>query len=77
MWPNPQENGGITQFNPFVSIAPFLYPMETLENRTVFWCFRRVGKGCIGNEWVNKSLLAQSINVWTAHRNKSFTEDCK
>ena len=39
--------------NPFVPIAPFLYPLKTSENRKVFWCFQGVEKGCIGNEWVN------------------------
>ena len=40
-------------FNPFVPRAPFLYPLKPSENLTVFLCFRWVGKGCIGNEWVN------------------------
>ena len=38
--------------NPFVPNAPFLYPLKTSENLTVFWCFQEVEKGCIGNEWV-------------------------
>ena len=33
-----------------VPSAPFLYPLKT---RNLFWCFRGVEKGCIGNEWVN------------------------
>ena len=37
--------------NPFVVNAPFLYPLKTSENRKVF-CFQRVEKGFIGNEWV-------------------------
>ena len=24
---------------PFISNAPFLYPLKTSENRKVFWCF--------------------------------------
>ena len=36
-------------FNPFVPNVPFLYPLKTLENLMVFWCFRGVKKGCIGN----------------------------
>ena len=39
-------------FNPFVSNAPFLYPLKTSENRKVLWCFQGVKKGCIGNKWV-------------------------
>ena len=41
-------------FNPIVHNAPFLYPLKTSENLTVFWCFRGVEKGCIGNEWVKE-----------------------
>ena len=39
--------------NPFVPNVPFLYPLKTSENLTVFQCFQGLGKGCIGNEWVN------------------------
>ena len=38
--------------NLFVSNAPFIYPLKTSENILVF-CFQGIGKGCIGNEWVN------------------------
>ena len=31
---------------------PFLYPLKTLENLTVF-CFQGVEKGFMGNKWVN------------------------
>ena len=41
----------VIPFNPFVLNAPFLYPLKTSENRTVFWCFQGVKKGRIGNEW--------------------------
>ena len=30
--------------NPFVPIVPFLYPLKTSENRTVFRCFQEVEK---------------------------------
>ena len=43
--------------NSFVPITPFLYPLKTSENLTVFWCFQWVEKGCIGSEWVNKKML--------------------
>ena len=36
----------------FVPNAPFLYPLKTSENLTVFWCFQGVGKECIGSKWV-------------------------
>ena len=38
--------------NPFVPNAPFLHPLKTSENHTVF-CFQGVGNGCIENERVN------------------------
>ena len=38
--------------NPFVSNAPFLYPLKTSENLTVFWCFQGLEKGCIWKERV-------------------------
>ena len=41
-------------FNPFVSIAPFLYSLKTS-------CFRGVVKGCIGNEWIE---LHESQNTF-------------
>ena len=41
--------------NPFVSNAPFLYPLKTTENLAVFWCFQGVEKGCIWKKWVNNS----------------------
>ena len=44
--------------NPLVPNAPFLYPLKTSENVTVFWCFQGVGKGCIGNKWVKGKLNA-------------------
>ena len=32
------------QFNRFVPNAPFLYPLNTFENLTIFWCFQGVEK---------------------------------
>ena len=42
--------------NPFVPNVPFLYPLKTSNNFTVFWCFQGVEKGCNGNKWVNKQI---------------------
>ena len=42
--------------NSFVPSAPFLDPLKTSEDLTVFWCFQGVEKGCIGNNWVNALL---------------------
>ena len=44
--------------NRFVPNASFLYSLKTTENRTVFWCFQGVEKGCIGNKCV-KSISGQ------------------
>ena len=41
-------------FNPFFPNAPFLYPLKTSENLTVFWCFQRVNKVCIKCQWVKE-----------------------
>ena len=44
-------DGDVMEFlNPLVSNAPFLYPLNTLENLTLFWYFEEVEKGYIGNE---------------------------
>ena len=42
-------------FNPFIPNAPFLYPLKTSENITVFWCFQAVEKGCIVNKLVKET----------------------
>ena len=36
--------------------VPFLYPLKTLENHTVFY-FQGVQKGCIGNKSVKVTLI--------------------
>ena len=41
--------------NPSVPNTLFLYPLQ-IENRKVF-CFQELGKGCIGNKWVNNTYL--------------------
>ena len=41
------------QLNPFFPNPPFLYPLETSENRKVFWYFQGPDKGCIRNERVS------------------------
>ena len=43
-------------FNPFVSNEPFLYPLKTTKNFTIFWCFQGVMEECFGNGlsfWIN------------------------
>ena len=54
-------------FNPFalthsfLTKTPFLYPLKTSEDLTVFCCFQGLEKGCIGNEWVNLKLLSHKF----------------
>ena len=38
--------------NPFFPNAPFLCPLKTSENLTVFLWFQGAEKGRIGNKWV-------------------------
>ena len=45
----------IVDVNPFVPNAPFLDPLKTLENHTVFSCFQVVEKGCIENNWTKQT----------------------
>ena len=42
----------LAMINHFGPSAPFLYPLNTLENRTVFWCFQGVQKGASGTNWL-------------------------
>ena len=42
--------------NPFVPNAPFLYPLQTSENRKVFRCFQGVEKGALGTNGFNDGL---------------------
>ena len=48
---------------PFVSNTRFLYPLKTSENRTVFWCFQEVEKGCIEKEEVKRCILQEIKNI--------------
>ena len=45
------------RINPFLPYAPFLYPLKTSENLTVFWCFQGVAKGCIGSKWFKHFMV--------------------
>ena len=42
--------------NPLVPNVPFLYPLKTSEKPYGFFMFSRGKEGCIGNEWIKKSL---------------------
>ena len=49
-----------TLINPSVPNTPFLYNLKTSENRKVL-CFQVAEKGCIGNEWVNTTILQNPL----------------
>ena len=52
----------ITNFlNLFIANTTFLYPLETLEKRKIFWCFQEIEKVCIGNEWVNAEKVPRVL----------------
>ena len=57
-----KRNTGLKWVNPLVPNAPFLYPLKTSENLSVFWCFQGVKKGCIGKEWVKETQARR--NEW-------------
>ena len=57
--------------NHFFPNALFIYPLKTLENCKVFWCFPGIEKGCIGKKWINE-FLSIKHNIY-----KSFDENYK
>ena len=61
-----------SSLNPFVPNACFLYPLKTLGNRKVFWCFQGVEKGCNGKEWVNYSDILKYNDRIHGNREKSY-----
>ena len=48
---------GITYVKAFVPNAPFLHPLKTSENLTVFWYFQGEKKGALGTNGQIKALL--------------------
>ena len=44
------------EFNPFVPNAPFLYPLNTLENIKVFRRSQGAENGCTGNKWFKETV---------------------
>ena len=69
----------IRYINPCVLNAPFLYPLKTSENLKVFWYFRGVEKGCIGNEWVKvswKIIYIAFCKINAAGKNFNKVKNC-
>ena len=75
--------------NPFVPTTPFLYPLKTSENLTVFWCFQWVEKEWLGTNgliplnvysrlttfyWV---LSIAMINIKLENKNKNKLKSAK
>ena len=61
------------QLNPFVPNAPFLYPLKTSENLTVFLCFQELQKECIGDKCVNPFQPCVAFRIETSYL--IFTEN--
>ena len=59
-----QNNAFDDVINPFAPNEPFLYPLETSENPTAFWCFQGVEKACIGNKWANLEQHSDIIKLF-------------
>ena len=53
--------------NLFVPNAPFLYQLKASENLTVFWCFQRIEKGCIRNEWVKYICWRSNTSCFSSY----------
>ena len=51
---------------PICSQCTLSLPSENIRNRSVFWCFQEVEKGCTGNEWVKKEFI---FNRLVANKN--------
>ena len=51
---------------------PFLYPLKISENRKVFWCFRGVEKGCIGENGLILHFEANERNTSLEYRRMMF-----
>ena len=49
-----------------VPIASLFYPLKTLENLTIFWCFQGVEKGCIEDQKVKSFVDGEYWIVGTA-----------
>ena len=56
-------NSWIDSIDPFVTIVPFLYPLKTSENPTVFWCFQGLEKS-EEEEKRNKQVCMNHYIVW-------------
>ena len=70
------------EINSFVPDGPFLYPLKTSDNLTVFLCFQGVEKGWIGNKWVKygeKFLIQNGKDSKNPHQDLvliNFTKKC-
>ena len=53
------------RINPFVLNAPFLYPLKTSENLTVFWYFQVVKKGALGTNGLRNLSETLSTNYFS------------
>ena len=58
-------------FTSFVPSKHFLFPLKTLENHKVFWCFQGVEKGWTRNKWIYGTfalgLFRKDTIIWQLH----------
>ena len=50
IWDPKYGKSVASEIDSFVPNSPFIYPLKTSQNLTIFWCFQEVEKGWIGNE---------------------------
>ena len=58
-----RQSKEIWSLNPFVPNPPFLDPLKTSENLSVFWYFQGVEKEYISNKWVTQQNSASRYTV--------------
>ena len=64
IWDPKYGKSVASEINSFVPNSPFIYPLKTSQNLTIFWCFQEVEKGWIGNEWVKNEIKKWQPSSW-------------
>ena len=63
--------------NPFVPNAPFLYPLKTLQNLTVFYKFRGQRKGALETNGLNlvhfSAIHCSDVSIVDFHQFTQYT----
>ena len=64
IWDPKYGKSVASEINSFVPNSPFIYPLKTSQNLTIFWCFQEVEKGWIGNEWLKIEIKKWQPSSW-------------